>query len=113
MEILDVETGQILHHSDYGERNLGFAAGDRLSVFALPGDRLMLIADGIYTEAVCILVETDTWESVGFYSGPTWYFPESNELVVKPYLEGVSLTELLDTRGLMALGEQILGGGTE
>ena len=113
MEILDVETGQILHHSDYGERNLGFAAGDRLSVFAPPGDRLMLIADGVYTESVCILVETETWETVGFYSGPVYYLPETNELVVKPYLEAVSRTELLDTRGLMDLGEELLNGGAE
>ena len=95
LNIYDAQSGKLLHSSDHGDlTELFLSAGAAYSLSEIPAEhRLLLFCDSLgRNAAVCIAVDTESFECVGVYEGAAAYLAAADRMLVCPYLDGVYLS---------------------
>ncbi|MCR5577004.1 MAG: TIR domain-containing protein [Oscillospiraceae bacterium] len=95
LNIYDARGGGLLHSSDHGDlSDLFLSSGVCYSVSEIPAEhRLLLFCDSLgRNEAVCIALDTESWDCVGVYEGAAAYLSAADRMLVCPYLDGVWLS---------------------
>ena len=109
--VYDAESGKLLHSSEHGEKNLLFSGRfARYSVSEIPEEKRMLVfCDSLgRSEAVCIALDTESWDCVGVYEGAAACLAGTNYMLVSPYLDGVWLCPRWTLQEMMEKAETIL-----
>jgi len=112
LSVLDTPGGEILCTADFGNLNLHF-----YSEFAryegrrqAGANRLILCYDNLaYTESVCLVLDMDSWERVGAFEGVSAYLPESDSVLVCPYLDGVYESPLWSLGDMIQKAQTVTG----
>lgn len=85
LNIYDTQNGELLHSSDHGDLvRLFQSSGACYAVSEIPEEhRLFLFCDSLTrSEAVCIAVDTESWDCVGVYEGAAGYVPQTDSMLV-------------------------------
>ena len=106
----DTETGALLGQVSYADKMLRFRREARYSFYSVPEQRRYLLVYNYIgnTESCCLALDMDSWQPVGFYFGVETYLPESGELLILPYGEGLYRQKLLSREEIAAMAEELL-----
>ena len=110
MTVLDRQSGEILHMKDYSKEKVMFAHS--LAHYEIresrEQNRLLVFYDDLNrNEAVCIVIDEESWETVGIYRGIAAYLPQDNSVLVQPFLNGTFRCPLFSLEDLLKQAKQI------
>ena len=108
--IYDRQSGEMLHRADYSEQNVMFT--EHYAHYDIREsqnqNRLLIICDDLGSmESKCIVIDKDTWKTVGVFSGVAAYLPESDSVLIRPFVNGTFRCPLFTRQDLLSQAKQI------
>lgn len=112
LSVLDAANGELLCSAEFGNLNLHFY--DEFARYEghrqAGEERLILCYDNVaYTESVCLVLDMTSWERVGAFEGVSAYLPETDSVLVCPYLDGVYESPLRSLEDMVQKAQTVTG----
>ena len=113
MRIYRTSDGAELHRSSYADQNLRFNRTARYEIRTAPAqNRLLVFYDyTMYRNPVCLMIDLDSYESLGSSMYVAAWLTEQERLIEQIYPNGLYESPLLSVEELQVLGEEVLEKG--
>ena len=108
--LFDVESGELLARTDFGDSTLGLDRDAAFSVKELPERKQMLIFIDywLYQESICMLLETESWKTLEVDSSPICYDAVDDRMILYVYRSGLFAAPFYSREELIAQARTIL-----
>ena len=113
LRIYRTSDGAELHRSSYADQNLRFNRTARYEIRTAPAqNRLLVFYDyTMYRNPVCLMIDLDSYESLGSSMYVAAWLTEQERLIEQIYPNGLYESPLLSVEELQVLGEEVLEKG--